>query len=241
MTATQLANIALGHLGESRIADIEEQSPQAEHCRRMWDLARDALLRARHWNFALTQVLLAALAQPPLFGKAYAFKLPMDYLLAVELNGLNAGTGEANFDIIGDTLQSDDSVAALLYVRREDNVGKWDSSFCEAFGYKLAAAIAPSITAAQGTAERLLAASEQIMLHAFGPDNLETRPRAILAITGSAYLRARIGAGPERIFTPTINITGTLGEATSVVPDNAIDLGDGTHLIDGDGSYILHQ
>jgi hypothetical protein len=239
MTATQLANIALGHLGESRIANIDELSPQAEHCRRMWELARDALLRARHWNFALAQAILAPLATPPLLGRSYAYKLPTDYLLAVEFNGLSAGTGEANFDLIGDTMQTDDATAALLYVRRETNVGKWDPSFCEAFGYKLAAYIAPSISSAQGVAERLTAAAEQIMLRAFGPDNLETRPRAVLAMTGSGYLRARLGLGSERVFAPVINIIGTVA-VTPPTPAPGMYLVDpaGNTFVDMDGNPL---
>ncbi len=240
MTSTQLANIALGHLGEARIMDLEEQTPQAEHCRRMWDLVRDGLLRQRHWNFALCRTLLAQEATAPLFDKAYAYKLPSDYLLAVEVNGRQAGTGEATFDLIGDTIQTNDETLALLYVRRETNVGRWDPSFCEAFTYKLAAAIAPSITTAPGFGEKLAQAAEMVVLRAFGPDNLETRPRAVLATVGSAWVRARLGIAADTIFTPTITlVAGTVTGST--IPNNALDVGDGSLLDVGDGSILVTE
>jgi hypothetical protein len=59
MTQLELANIALGHLGQASIADYNETSPPAEAVRRYWDLVRDALLRERHWNFAILRVALA--------------------------------------------------------------------------------------------------------------------------------------------------------------------------------------
>ncbi len=242
MTSTQLANIALGHIGESRIIDLAEQTPQAEHCRRMWDLVRDDLLRARHWNFALCRTLLAQEATAPLFDKEFAYRLPSDYLLAVEVNGYQAGTGEATFDLIGDTIQTNDETLALLYVRREQNPQKWDSSFCTAFTYKLAAAIAPSITSAPGLADRLAQAAEAVVQRAFGPDNLETRPRAVLATVGSAWLRARYGLATEPTFTPTIRLTGSSSSGGgSTTPDNALDLGDGSNLDLGDGSLLITQ
>ncbi len=243
MTSTQLANIALGHLGQAQIMDIEEsRDPAAKHVRRMWDLTRDALLRQRHWNFALRRTLLAQESEAPLFDKEFAYRLPSDYILAVEVNGRQAGTGEATFDLIGDTIQTNDETLALLYVRRETNVGRWDASFCEAFAYKLAAAITPSITTAPGLAEKLAQAADFVVLKAFGPDNLETRPRAVLAQLGSGYLNARLGLSSTPTFTPTIRLTGTSSTSTdTTTPENALDLGDGSLLDAGDGGIIVKQ
>jgi hypothetical protein len=195
MTKTELANIALGHIGSALIQSIDELSPAAQHIRRMWDLTRDGLLRQRHWNFALDRKTLTRLTDDPAFGWDAAYQLPADYLLAIEWNGREAGTGEAEFDIEGGKLLCDDTeTAELRYVKRVEEVSKWDASFCEAFCYKLAAAIAPSLSSSQGMADALTAKGEQSMLRAFGPDNLETRPRAVLAQEGSQWRAAREGA-----------------------------------------------
>ncbi|MEN3940673.1 hypothetical protein WJU23_05210 [Prosthecobacter sp. SYSU 5D2] len=194
MTQTDLANVALGHLGSSVIMAITENSAAAEHCRRFWDITRDALLRQRHWNFAIKRADLSELDDAPLFGWTKAYQLPADYILAIEFNGRQAGTGEALHEIEGSHLLTNEVTAELKYIRRHEDVSGWDASFCEAFGYFLAARIAPAMTSAQGVADTLLSRGEQFMLRAFGPDNLESRPRAVLAQTGSAWLAAREGA-----------------------------------------------
>jgi hypothetical protein len=81
----------------------------------------------------------------------------------------------------------------------------WDAAFCEAFCLKLASAIAPSITAAPGLAGDLRVEAERVMVKAFGPDNLETRPRAVLAQSASGYLNARFGYS---IYPPDGTSTG---------------------------------
>lgn len=194
MTQTDLANVALGHLGSAVIMSISEVSPAAEHCRRFWDLTRDALLRQRHWNFALKRATLTALEDAPLFGWSYAYQLPADYILAVEFNGYQSGTGEARHEIEGTHLLTNEATASLKYIWRQPDVSEWDASFCESFGYFLAARIAPALTSAQGVADNLLQRGEQFMMRAFGPDNQETRPRAVLAQTGSEWRSAREGA-----------------------------------------------
>lgn len=264
MTQLELANIALGHLGTIGLVTYNEASPEGEHVRRHWDLARDALLRQRHWNFAIrratllltgqvnltgvtstlgsasvsvasasglsvgmgikavfvsrgvtitaivgTTLTLSATASAtvtgqtataytaPAFDYAYGYALPADYLRALGWNGREAGTGEARFDIESGTLLCNDDGAQLRYVARITDVAAWDSSFCEAFALRLAARIAPGITTAQGLAASLDQRAEMYLQKAFGPDNGETKPRAVLAQTGSGWLDARAGFDPR--------------------------------------------
>lgn len=59
---TQIANLALSGIGtRSSIASLNENSAEARTCRLHYELARDDLLRAAHWNFARRQVALALL------------------------------------------------------------------------------------------------------------------------------------------------------------------------------------
>jgi len=59
MTQLEIANLALGHLGQAAMVTYNEVSPHGEAVRRYWDFTRDALLRKRHWNFAIKRVSLA--------------------------------------------------------------------------------------------------------------------------------------------------------------------------------------
>lgn len=264
-TTLDLANIALGHLGTTSLADYNEISPEGVHIRRHWDLVRNSLLRQRHWNFAIKRVELdlAGLVEmtggsvtrgdetvivasttglsvgqtligsgieagtkvasitdgthfemdtaatttgsslaisaydAPAFDYQYAHTLPTDYLRALTWNGREAGTGEAAFDIESGLLLSNDQSAQLRYVAKVTDPTEWDDSFKEAFCLRLAARVATGITTAQGLAAQLDQRAEQYLQKAFGPDNGETKPRAVLAQTGSGWLDARAGYDPR--------------------------------------------
>ena len=259
--ATSLANIALGHLGTTSIEAFNESSPEGVHVRRHWNLVRDALLRQRHWNFAIKRVELkldglvemtggsvtrgdetvtvasttglavgqtligsgiptgtkvasvtdgthfemdaaatttgSSLAisayDAPAFDYQFAYVLPTDYLRALNWNGREAGTSEAGYDIESGLLLTDDDSAQLRYVAKVTDPSSWDDSFKEAFCLRLAARVATGITTAQGLAAQLDQRAEQYMQKAFGPDNGETKPRAVLAQNGSGWLDARNG------------------------------------------------
>ena len=71
-----LCNIALSHLGDvATVASIDppEGSAQAEHCARFYPMARDTLLEAHPWSFAMRRIVLAELTNPwPQWAHAYA-------------------------------------------------------------------------------------------------------------------------------------------------------------------------
>ncbi len=200
MNKTEIANIALGHLGSALIQSIEEVSPSAEHIRRMWNFTRDGLLRQKDWNFAINRATLSRLGVDPPFDWEAAYQLPADYIRCLSWNGMEAGTGVDLFDIesgmlLCDVDASDASPRAeLRYIRRAEDTSMWDASFVEAFSYRIAAAICPAMTTSAGLSDAMMKNAEMAMLKAFGPDNLETRPRAILAQENSGYMDARRGA-----------------------------------------------
>ena len=194
MTKTELANVALAILGEMRITEISESSPQAERCRQMWDITRDAVLRRREWNFAVTRKTLTRLADAPIFEWTYAYQLPADYIRAIKLNEAHAGTSQTTWDIEGDVLMTNEEEANLVYIYRNVTVSEWDPAFNKAFATSLAAAIAPSLTASMSMADNLEAKAERSIVKAGGSNLAEDRPRAILAHHDSEWLKARGGA-----------------------------------------------
>ena len=194
MTQTELANIALGLLGAESITDFTERTPAAEKVRRHWPLVRDTLLRSKAWNFATKRVSLSEdVDATPIFDWTYAYALPGDYLKAIEFNAKQAGTGEAEFEIAGRFLLADDDAAELKYTCRLETVSEWDPSFQDAFAHALAAALAPGLSTASGLGMAMRQRAEEIAVQAAGPNSVETRPRALLAHTGSGWLKARNG------------------------------------------------
>jgi len=141
---------------------------------------------------ATAQALSASIA--PAFGWHYGYALPSDYILALEFNGKPAGTGQSSHEIEGDLLLCDDPTRAQLrYVYQHTDPALWDSSFVDAFTLKLAARIASGITSTTALAGTLDQRAEDYLKLAFGPNNQETRPRAIMAMEDSGWMNARRG------------------------------------------------
>ncbi len=141
-TETDICNRALGRLGESRILDITDEGAPGRACQLHFAATRDEVLRSHRWNFATSRVALSRLSEAPAFGWTYQYSLPSDFIRALEVNGTEDGLGDP-WTIEGGNLLTNDETVNLLYVRREENVSKWDALFQEALSIKLAMKLGP--------------------------------------------------------------------------------------------------
>lgn len=190
MTATEIANMALGHLGTGRIADFDENSPAAENVRRFWAVCRREALRRGDWNFATARLTLSAAVTLPA-GVAKAYTLPGDYLRLLEVNGVAAGTGLATFEVERGLLITNDDPVTIKYVRDEENASAWDDAFALCVSYRLAAAIAPSLSSQPSLADAMMAKAEAAMNSAKGLDAVESKPRVLRGPETCGYYLAR--------------------------------------------------
>lgn len=77
----EIWNRALGHVGDANtIADEGEENAQARAVRRMWPIARDAVLAAHHWRFAERTILATPYSPVPPGKWALAYLYPSDAL-----------------------------------------------------------------------------------------------------------------------------------------------------------------
>jgi len=81
--ATDIANIALVRLGANTISSINDGSPNASHIMMVWDYVRSEVLQLRDWRFAKMKAELTRHPSSPLYGYAYAYALPNDFLRLV--------------------------------------------------------------------------------------------------------------------------------------------------------------
>lgn len=132
---------------------------------------------------------------PPRFDYDWAFALPDDYIKALDWNGRPGGTSRADWEIVNGFIYSNDleEEAELRYTAQITDVSLWPANFVQTFAHALAAAMAPSLSVDQALGERMRMRAENMALMAAGPNNVETRPRAVLAQTDSHYLAARNG------------------------------------------------
>ena len=135
---TEIANIAMLHLGEDPISNIDSDvSARAIAARRRFDTTRDAVLAMGKWSFAKTQASIAADPEAPAWGFSFRYTLPGDFIRFVEPEQL-----DEPFRRRGRYIHTDHgSPFTFDYIYRNEAVGEWEPMFTEAVGALLAANI----------------------------------------------------------------------------------------------------
>ncbi len=140
-----ICNKALLRVGQAPIQSINEQSTEAAYCRQFFDDARKATLRGHAWSFATKVVQLAELGAETSYRYEHVYQKPADCLAIIEV--LPDGTvypdyQKVEFEVIGQTIQTNDYSAWVKYVYNESDTTKFDDLFVEALSYRLAADLA---------------------------------------------------------------------------------------------------
>lgn len=192
MTQVELCNVALAHLGEARIAAINDDTVTARACALHYGPTRTEVLRSHRWNFAIARAQLTA-ATAPAFGWARAFNLPTDCLRALEVNDNEVGDviSEA-WAIEGRQVLTNAEAVRLVYVKDIGDTALTDPLFAAAFGLKLAAVLSETIRGSTGkTAELLQLYDARTAPLARRIDANEGRRRKGLLSLNSFLVRAR--------------------------------------------------
>ena len=191
---TTICNLALAKLGAARIMSLQDQSPEARACELMYALTRDQVLRGHKWNFAIQRETLVQISTAPSFGWAVHFALPTDCLRVFQLNAYERDEARPMWEVEGQRLLTDETVAQVKYVARITNAGIFDPIFIKALATKLAAEMAKTITGSNSVASELLTEYERVT----GPearlaDAMESRPKRKPPWVESDFVRSRFG------------------------------------------------
>jgi hypothetical protein len=151
-----IANRALSKLGEDRITSFADDSKPARAIAACFDIVRDAELRRRRWKFALTRTSLAALADAPAFGYAYAYQLPADCLRVWSVGDAAPGAVISEYrtsldapewQIEGRTILTDyGAPLKIRYTSRVEDPQQFDAAFVESLAARLAMECADELT-----------------------------------------------------------------------------------------------
>ena len=156
MTRTEIANMALAHLGSSKtIQDLDtENSKEAKACRTFYETVVDELLRDYAWPFATQFADLALVEEDPVNEWGFSYRYPADCLMIRRIpSGLRNDNRQSRVpyrigsDDQGKLLYCDVPDASVEYTHtRGRNIALWSSDMIHATSYKLAAMVAPLIT-----------------------------------------------------------------------------------------------
>jgi hypothetical protein len=151
----EIANRALTKLGAARIISFADDNKQSRSVNSMFNVVRDAELRAHLWSFTIKRDSLPALTTTPAWGYDYEYQLPPDCLRLLEVDDIypgpnlddyrNANTQE--FTIEGrKILTNKDAPLKIRYVSRVADTTQWDATFVEAFACRLAMEMCEDLT-----------------------------------------------------------------------------------------------
>jgi len=152
---TDVVNRALSKIGEPRISAIDNSTKVGRIMGGAWDVVRDKELRVRRWNFAIARASLAALTTAPVFGFAYEYQLPSDFLCLLDIDGAWFASGlsdyrnseEVPFRIEGRKILTDLGAPLLIrYMSRVEDVGSWDAAFVDVMACAMAVECVEEIT-----------------------------------------------------------------------------------------------
>jgi len=166
----EIYNQALLILGANILISPGDEGDHATLCRNFYPWARDAVLRGYQWQCALYRMELAPDVSPPLFEYAYKYLLPVSpYCLRV----IRVNPSTAEWIVEGRYLYSNSGAIKILFVRRIEDPGLFDSLCAEAIATRLAARIAYPITGSATKATELFQLYASIVQEARGIDRVE--------------------------------------------------------------------
>ncbi|SOE49125.1 11 [Orrella dioscoreae] len=171
---------------------MDDDNQKSNTISSMFDILRDAELRANIWHFSKARAVLPALADKPLFGFSRQFQLPADFLRLIQIGGRRCNPrpevdGWYSLEE-GRILISQDGPLRIRYVKRVEDVTLFDALFVEAFACRLAMESAETLTNS-GT-KRQLAQGEyqQAMAQARRMNAIE---RPVVTTADDTWLEAR--------------------------------------------------
>ena len=153
---TDIANLALSHIGGGTITDLDERTKEARLVKRFFEIARLASLEKYDWSFARKHRILADSDSYPTGEWVYAYDLPLDCvaprLILPELaqGERNPFTVEASDDGARKILMTDISEATLKYTFDQKNNHMFTPNFVSHFSHRLASLIAYNQTKKTG-------------------------------------------------------------------------------------------
>jgi hypothetical protein len=205
-TEAEMASLALGHLGMSGIADLNDNNIRARACKQFFATVRDAMLREKWWSFAAAWIKPGLELQQAIGPLKNRYVMPENCLRIRYLADDNGGlfyeedgrwTTEAVQVKDGDppkegmVLVTDIASPMVSYTKRIDVVREWDPSFITAFGYELASMVGRRLGRSRTLGDDLHVRAERATDTAATIDSksksrktLTTTPSVIMARTG---------------------------------------------------------
>jgi hypothetical protein len=183
-----VANRALSKIGDARIISLGDDSEAAILLNSMFDVMRDAELRAHPWNFSIKRASLAALVSTPAYGFPNEYQIPGDCLRLLMVGEAYVGSSQSNYRSMPEQVYQIEGLKILThytaplkvkYIKQVTNVGEWDPLFVEYFATVLAHECCERLAQSSSLKETLRRDKAEMFMRAIRADAIENPPELI--------------------------------------------------------------
>jgi hypothetical protein len=207
MTAEQICNLALARLGDSRIANLNDATAQAQYCSLFYTQTVEELQAEFDWQFCRKQVNLTS-GTAPISGYSLQYTLPTDFLRALRFGNVDSNENFGVWEIIAERIHTNlSSPVALDYIAAVTDPAKFPALFVELLTIKLAGLLAMPLTGSKdlfGQMAELFGATMQkpglrvLLINTQAPKTTTSAANTVSEICRQAILRV----GPLEAFKP---------------------------------------
>lgn len=138
----EICNRALVILGQEPVLTLDESSKESRRCKQLYPAARDTVLRAHPWSFALKRQYAALEDATVPFGYQYKFAIPTECLRLV-----NVLADDDSYTIEGQSILTDEPKLEIIFVEQVIDPNRFDQGFEECLVFRLASDLCPSLLA----------------------------------------------------------------------------------------------
>lgn len=203
-----ICNLALTRLGHSQITTIDEGTKGSGLCALHYPMARDAVLRAHPWNFAIRRATLALSAVTPNHEFDFKHALPSDpYCLKVirtdwEATGFSGtavygfpgqmgyATDMIPYRIEGRFLLCNEGTVKIEYTARIEDPAEFDQLFVDVLAQRMAAEMGIALTDNQSATKTMWDIYSSKLVEARLTDAQEGTPREVVDLSPWLSVRA---------------------------------------------------
>ncbi len=186
INVTKICNMAILHVGGSKISSINDNSVEATICEVHYEIARDKVLGDKDWTFATSRAEIAQNAVDPVFGYQGSFTLPSDCIRVIEAwdSADDMQFRDRNNPLEWEREENNISADAqgslfIRYIKRIETTSRFSAGFVDALHHYLAYLLAVPLAQNKGLQTDMMNLYLRSLKDAANADGLQGRSKRI--------------------------------------------------------------
>lgn len=167
-TAVSICSQALLMLGDKPIASFDDNTDRALVASNLYPVVRNYLLRAHPWNCATKRIVLSPDTTAPVFGYAYRFRQPDDWIRTLQVGQYDAQMIDYRHE--SGWFLCDESAFYLRYIWRNEDESTWDALLIHAAVQTMRQVFAYPITSSTSLEELVITVARNVLKEARAVD-----------------------------------------------------------------------